>query len=359
MYEIFIYITANTPEPTSRPTFALATSEPTTSPTSELSSFCGVAFISPNKIALIDLGNGNIIAQRTVGYESDSIAVDKINKDIYVIGNGNNPLYKYDISLNNEVNIGLTNIQPVSLDFNELDGMLYGSFGKNIFQIDPLTGASLDIGDNNAGFETALLVNKNGNDVFIMDWANSVLTNNTLINPTLSSTTIINFPLPPGQTNGPDTLDYLNSIPNDNKLVMCWGFDHPLDCYIYDLDTQIYTEILSGVDLLIRGLEILPDTMCTSLTASPTTVGGTSSPTVEPTLAPTNEPTVEPTSEPTTEPTTEPTIQELFVCQWRSIGTGELIREQVINVSLDEVCEFLVPPELRSSLFSFIVVPFV
>ena len=292
-----------TVEPTKKP---IVTMRPTSNPISELSSFCGVAFISPNSIALINIGTGDIIAERSVNYMSESIAVDKINNEIYVIADGNHPLYKYDISLKNETNIGITNIEPLGLDFNELDGMLYGTFGTNIFKIDPLTGNSTDIGDNDASFETAILVNKNGNDVFIMDWGNTVLTNNTLINPTLSSTTIINWTLPPGQTTGPDTLDYLNDDPNDNNLVMCWGFDHPLECYIYNLDSQTYIEILSNTNLLIRGLEILPETMCTSLTVSPTMSPAVM--TIEPTTKAPTMVTVSPSTQPTMNPTTlEPT----------------------------------------------------
>ena len=342
-------------------------------PTIFLESFCGVAFISPNAIALINLGTGDIIAERIVNYMSDSIAVDKINKEIYVIADGNHPLYKYDISLKNEMNVGITNIEPVGLDFNELDGMLYGAWGQNIFKIDPLTGNSTDIGDNNAGFETALLINKNGNDIFIMDWANSVLTNNTLTNPTLGSTTIFNWTLPPTQTNGPDTLDYLNDDPNDNNLVMCWGFDSPFECYIYNLDSQIYQQILCDANLLIRGLEILPETMCTSLTASPTTVLGTESPTVSTTSAPTtNDATDSPTSQPTGSPvvgtlppssvTETPTespaaAADLYKCVWRNILTGELIREQIINTANNEACEYIVPEALRGVFFSFVVMP--
>ena len=179
-------------------------------------------------------------------------------------------------------------IAPYALDFNENDGKLYAINnpfeGGGTWEIDPSDASSTEIGFNDASLVTAFLINKDGQNYFMADAGLGVLSQNNLGNPSIGSTITLPWSPPPGQVTAPETLDYLNNDPNDNNLVMCWGFNDgfsPLDCYIYNLDTQQYTPFIMNTNLEIRGFEILPNTMCESLTAEPSLV---------PTKAPTQTP---------------------------------------------------------------------
>ena len=245
----------------------------------DLTGYYGVAYLEPpysqktdpSSIVILSLESGEIIREINTSYVGESIAVDKNTNTIYSINFNTGELWKYDICLETKTFIKDTNICPYGMDFNENDGYIYASDhnsgGKAIYKIDPSNGDISFIGETASGFITALLVSKDGTQIITANWIAQALYYNILPNPETSTTTAINIPFPISQQYGADSLDWLNDDINDDRLVMCWGLSLPLECFIYDPDTQQYTPILTNVNMYIRGLDVLNNIECTDNSA--------------------------------------------------------------------------------------------